>query len=73
MERKIYDNGKEDIRGCRHNLGKTITGLYILSDRFHSSLNEIAELIDQLYIIAEDVGTKITGNSNGSNHAVLRS
>ena len=44
------ENGNEDIRGYHHYLGKTITCLYILSDRFRSSFNETAELIDQLYI-----------------------
>ena len=61
-------NGNEDIRGYHYNLGKKLTCLYILIDRFHSSRNEITELIDQLYILAEDAGTNIRGNSNGSTH-----
>ena len=42
--------------------------MYVLIDRFHISRNEITELIDQLYILAEDAGTNIRGNSNGSTH-----
>ena len=61
-------NGNEDIRVYHYNRGKTLTCLYILIDRFHSSRNEITEFIDQLYMIAEDAGTNIRGNSNGSTH-----
>ena len=49
------ENGNEDIRVYHHNLGKAITCLYILNDTFQSSRDEIIELRNQLFVIAEDM------------------
>ena len=65
-----YEN--EDIRVYHYNLGKAATWLYILNDTFQSSCDEITELMNQLFVIAENVRRKIKGNSNGSTHAVFQ-
>ena len=66
------ENGNEDIRVHHYNLGKAITSLYISIDAFQSSRDEITGLINQLFVITEDVRRKIRGNSNGSTHAVFQ-
>ena len=66
------ENEYEGIRVHQYNLGKTVTSLYVLNDTFQRSRNEITELINQLFVIAEDVRRKIWGNSNESTHAVFQ-
>ena len=66
------ENGNEDMRVYHYNLSKAITCLCILNDTFQSSRDEIIALINQLFVIAEDIRRKIRGNSNGSNHAVFQ-
>ena len=46
--------------------------MYILNDAFQSSRDEITELINQLFVITENMRRKIRGNSNGSTHAVFQ-
>ena len=46
--------------------------MYILNDTFQISPDKITELINQLFVIAEDVSRKIRGNSNGSTQAIFQ-
>ena len=62
------ENGNEDLRVYHYNLGKAINCLYILNDTFRCSRDEITELTNKLFVIAEDVRRKIRGNSNGSKY-----
>ena len=66
------ENENEDIRVYHYNLGKATTWLYILHDTFQSSCDEITGLMNQLFVIAENVRRKIKGNSNGSTHTVFQ-
>ena len=66
------EKGNEDIRFYHYNLGKAITYLYILNDTLQSYHDEIPQLINQLFVIADDVRRKIRGNNNGSIHAVFQ-
>ena len=59
------ENRNENIKIYHYNLGKAITCLYILSDTFQSSHDKITELINKLFVIAEDVRREIRRNSNG--------
>ena len=44
----------------------------LLNDAFQSSHSETTELINQLFVIAEDVPRVIRGNDNGSTRAVFQ-
>ena len=58
----------KNLRVYHYNPGKAINCLYILNDTFRCSRDEITELTNKLFVIAEDVRRKIRGNSNGSKY-----
>ena len=58
----------KNLRVYYYNLGKAVNCLYILNDTFRCSRDEITELTNKLFVIAEDVRRKIRGNSNGSKY-----